>query len=367
MNFNQDLDIKKDLLESYKKFWNWFQENESIFFKVVKERENIEEEFFVPLESELKIIKDGFYFLTGMLDENTVDLIFTAESKLKNIVFVEELVKAAPKLKGWDFKALKPATDITDMNMVMNGYEFNTKKINFYPIQNAIYPDTIEITIIHQDFNEENQDIILNGVYIFLDNYLGELNFATSIDILNVIGKEDINSSELIPIEKLPSYIIWRRKEYVEKYEGLRESTDQNDYSLLKAQLPNGNILFALMNTALLNWDRKASHPYITVLSIDFEKMNGTENDGLPNEEISIILNDMEDVILEELKDVEGNLYIGRETSNNTRDIYFASKDFRKPSKVMYAIQHKYADKFELEYDIYIDKYWQSFERFMPN
>ena len=38
--------------------------------------------------------------------------------------------------------------------------------------------------------------------------------------------------------------------------------------------------------------------------------------------------------IVEELKDFEGYLNIGRQTADSVREIYFACKEFRKPSKV---------------------------------
>jgi hypothetical protein len=64
----------------------------------------------------------------------------------------------------------------------------------------------------------------------------------------------------------------------------------------------------------------------------------------------------------------EGFLNIGRQTAKNVREIYFACKDFRKPSKLLDKIQKEYANEFEITYDIFIDKYWNSFDRFnQPN
>ena len=67
---------------------------------------------------------------------------------------------------------------------------------------------------------------------------------------------------------------------------------------------------------------------------------------------------------MQELKDVDGYLNIGRQTANGEREIYFACKDFRKPSKIFFKIQTNYSNSFEIDYDIYKDKYWQSFNRF---
>ena len=77
--------------------------------------------------------------------------------------------------------------------------------------------------------------------------------------------------------------------------------------------------------------------------------------------------NQIEERILQELIDKEGYLYIGRQTGDSERDIYFACKDFRKPSKVFFKMQKDNNNRFEIEYDIYKDKYWRSFERFKPN
>ncbi|PWB22833.1 DUF695 domain-containing protein, partial [Flavobacterium sp. HTF] len=43
------------------------------------------------------------------------------------------------------------------------------------------------------------------------------------------------------------------------------------------------------------------------------------------------------------------------------REIYFACKEFRKPPKVLNSIIKKYGNTLEISYEIYKDKYWQSF------
>ena len=86
----------------------------------------------------------------------------------------------------------------------------------------------------------------------------------------------------------------------------------------------------------------------------------------MPNDETYKLLDEIENNISEELKDFEGYLKIGRQTAKNIREIYFACNDFRKPSKVLHKLEVEYADKFAISYDIYKDKYWQSFNRFNP-
>ena len=354
---------KDEPIKSYADFWAWFQKNEKDFFNVVKNHKDIEKGFFNLLSPKLGELKNGYFYLTGMYDDNTAELVLTADGNTKNIVFVEELVKAAPKFAGWKFTALKPALDIKDVSIEMGGYKFNNDNLTFYANELKDYPDEIDVTIVHSDLTEENKKQILNGTYIFLDNYLGELDFLNTIDNLTTIGKNEAQK-ELVPIDKLKDFLDWRQKEFIEKYEGVRYDTENDTYSILEAELESGNNLIAVINTELLNWDSKASHPWIAVLTL---KYDGSNNNGMPNEKDHKLLTTIEEEIMQELKDFDGFLNIGRQTAKEERDIYFACKDFRKPSKVFFEIQQKYSESFKMEYDIYKDKYWQSFERFNSN
>ena len=84
----------------------------------------------------------------------------------------------------------------------------------------------------------------------------------------------------------------------------------------------------------------------------------------MPHKDDYQLLDSIQEEILQELKDQDGYLNIGRQTADNERELYFAGKDFRLPSKVFYNILQAYSDRFEIEYEIYKDKYWQSFEKF---
>lgn len=362
MNFLKNIFKKpEEPVRSYQEFWEWFQKNEKKFYKVVKENGDIEGVFFNALSTRLSELKEGFYYLTGMLDDHNAELVLTADGDIRNIVFVEELVKAAPKMDGWVFTALKPALKISDVNIRMDGYDFKAENISFYSNVDESYPDEIDISIIHNDLNNENRQIITNGVYIFLDNLLGELNFVTTIDNITVISKTDAEQ-ELVPIEKLKDFLIWRQKEFIEKYEDVSYNTENDSYSMLEGRKENGNVLLATINRSLLDWEGKASHPWILSVEINYD---GSANNGLPDNQTYALLNNIEDDILLELKDIDGYLNIGRQTADNVKEIYFACKEFRRPSTVVYHIIQKYSHQFKIDYSIYKDKYWQSFDRFI--
>ena len=361
MSFLKNIFNKKDKpVNSYNDFWNWFQINEKDFFSFVKQHKNIEKGFFNKIAPKLNELKEGIFYLTGMCDDDTAELVLTADGNTKTIAFVEDIIRAAPKIDHWKFTALKPSLDIQDVSIEIFGHKFNKENLSFYSNELPGYPDEIDITIVHDDLTEENRQDITTGIYIFLDNYLGELDFVTNVDVLDIIGKQDAKQ-DLVSIDKLKSFLAWRQKEFIEKYEGLRHDTENDNYTVLEAELESGNVLIALVNSDLLSWDSKASHPWISTVTI---KYDGRNNNGMPDEETSRLLTSVEDDIMEELKDIEGYLNIGRQTSKNEREIYFACRDFRRPSKVLYQVQKDYSGKLEMDYTIRKDKYWQSFERF---
>jgi hypothetical protein len=334
MNLKNIFSKKDEPIKSYVDFWNWFQNNEKSFFDVVKNHKNrdIEKDFFDKLSPKLAELKEGYYFLAGMLDDNTAELVFTADGNIRNIVFVEELVEQAPKITGWKFTALKPALNIENVNIDMAGYTFSKENLFFYSNDHADYPDEIDISVVHNDLTEDNKKKVANGTFIFLDNYLGELDFVSNIDSIQIIGRHEAEK-ELIPIEKLKDFLTWKQKEFIEKYEGVRCNTENDSYTAFEAELKNGNKLLAIINTQLLNWDSKASHPWVSVFII---KYDGSNSNGMPDSEDYKLLNEIEDEIMCYLTDKDGYLNIGRQTADGEREIYFACKDFRKPSKVFF-------------------------------
>lgn len=346
----------------FSNFWKWFEQNSSKFFTFVKNDKNVHEEFFPDLDHHLEQIKEGFYYSVGMYDDHTAELIISADGNINNIAFIEELVSAAPILKNWRFTALKQPSENADFSIKMNEYIFNTNNMYFYVNDNDYFPDEIDLTIVHKDMTEENISQLRPGICIYIENFIGELTFANSIDNLRFEGPQNNSKNEAIPIEKLKDYIRWREKEFIEKYEGTWYDVESDAYSFFEGELENGNPSLAVINTDLLAWDSKASHPWIAILIIGYDQ--DLEN-GLPSDEDMEMLEIIEDALMEKLVSKEGNIYLGRETASYEREIFFVCKDFRKVSKEFYIVQQIHGTYFDITYDIYKDKYWQSFERFM--
>ncbi len=345
---------------SYSDFWNYFSKHAHSFFKVVQNRGNIENDFFEKLSPKVNVLGIPPNFLTGMFDVSTAELIITADGDVTKFVLVEELIAAAPKIVGWRFTSLKPEISSEGWNISMGGYAFGSDDLKFYPVDNPDTPDEVDIVLVHKDCNEENKEQIKLGTFVFLENYLGELNLATTVDNVTVVGPDEAEN-ELIDLTKLKGYLLWRQKEFIEKYEGARHDTENDTYILLEATTKEGLPIVATVNKDILGWDSKASHPWILIVTIAY---NVEGRNGMPDETVSASLYDLEDEIMQSLKDHDGYLNIARETGGGNREIYFAYKEFRKPSKVLHELIATKKVKWDVTYTIYKDKYWLSFRRF---
>ncbi|MFY7828854.1 MAG: DUF695 domain-containing protein [Flectobacillus sp.] len=344
----------------YREFWNWFLVNEKKFFKIVKDGENIDKDFFAILSPKLEVLHKGIYFLSGMYDDDTAELILTADGIVKNIVFIEELVSAAPEIKNWKITALKQAVDMEEWQIGIEELIINSPSLSFFPDEYPQYPDEIAITIVYEDYSAEEHGTIVSGIYMYLDNLLGELNAGVQLDQIKIQGPSP-NHPELIPIAKLPAYLNWREKEFIEKYESSEVPEDDIPLTTLQATGENEMPLIASINLPLLEWDTKPSYPWILRIEIQY---NGQLNEGLPSESDFEILNELEDTLLDQLLADEICLYIGRQVGTNMCEFYFTCKNFREPSKKIHSFSPEIEKNFKFEYFIYRDKYWRSFEHF---
>ncbi|MBW8687187.1 DUF695 domain-containing protein [Chitinophaga rhizophila] len=349
------------MTDQYAAFWTWFTAHEKKFYDVVitADRDTIDKQFFEPLMERLNAIREGYFFLTG-LNEDTAELIITADGEVKNIVFVEELVALAPVLANWRFIADKPESDIDYTTIHIHDFIFSLENLFFYAKEDAQHPDKINITIVHDSYDEAEKGKIIPGVYIFLDNLLGEVKSITMIDSVEVIGPDQAEL-ELIPVVKLKAYLEWRQKEFIEKYEDVYYDTANDNFTGMQASTQSDSPVLILVNSGALEWHGSASHPWILQVAITYE---GDEQSALPDAETNQLMDVIEADFLAQLPVSNGHIYLGRETYENNRYLYIASQDFRIPAKVSEAMTEKYAAQLPVEWDIFKDKYWQSLERF---
>jgi Family of unknown function (DUF695) len=345
-------------IETNQDFWDWFVKNEQIFFKSIQEKDEIVEKVLDKIIPKLQMLNEQFFCQVGKESDTLAGIDISAEGDIKTFVFVEELIKSAPKLPNWQFQALKPATP-KGFGISMHGYDFSDENIHFFAVNHKDYPDEIDITLVHDDYREDNKKEVGQGCLIYLDALLGELNTAVLIDSVSTDSNKENN--ELIPIEKLEDYLKWREAEFVERYKSVRHSDEDDAFSSYEFEDKEENSHIAIMNKTLLEWDVKPSHPWMMPLDFEYE---GNEN-GMPDDETFEKMNAFEDELVALLPCADGYLNIGRRTGNNTRTTYFACKDFRHSSKCVSALIKKYEPSLKIDYSIYRDKYWMTLENYV--
>jgi len=344
---------------NHTEFWEWFTRNQGVLYRAIRNGQDVERQFLDRVFAKLININNSIYLLAGMCEDRRAEVVFSPDGSIANIVFTEELVAAAPQLKRWKFTALKPA--IKDVSIDYSDHVFSAKGLSFSVMMNPEYPDEINLSVIYPKYEVSGKDSITNGIMIFLDNFLGELKTVTVIDSVEVVAEAD-EGEEIIPMEKLPDYLIWREKEFVEKYEGRRKNTQSDRYVTTTVELPDGLPLTSLYNSDLLDWDAKCSHQWIVHIEIEYESFQ--EHLGMPDTGTYAVMEEFEQHLMQELQDADGYLNVGRETGSGLREIFFACKEFRHSSRKVSEVIAKFAGTLSVFYSIYKDKYWKSLERF---
>lgn len=338
----ETLEIEKE----YQKFWDWFAQNEKKFKTIIETQDNVVDNFIEVIAPKLKALNLNFNMLAGGRPGSATEFIVTPDGVLKAVPFVEDFIACAPSIEGWSFLACKNASK--GIALRMGDFELSEDTISFVPLLKEGYPDYIALRFIVEAYTPENEDELGNALYIFLDNYIGEMLTMTEIDHLEVRGQDAIEG-ELIPISKLEDYLNFRSKEFVEKYDGIKRDSDLDNYVVMEMSNEDGVYLVTLNKTFLL-WEKKMSYPWVIRIDIPYK----TEGSGMPNSKDVALMDEIEDLLSE-----SGLvLTVARETGGGERNLYLATQDFRAASKEVYNTLSLYNNRLEASYRLYKDKYW---------
>jgi len=342
---------------SYEDFWSWFEQNAEHLYAVVKSEKNIAHDFIAPVTVQLNLLRDGFFLLAGMYSDDIAEMIITADGDVRVIPFIEELVALAPEINNWRITALKPPSERKDFEVNFSQGSLSAETLFFIHKENSKYPDLIDIEIVHHDINDANRHLFEQGIFIFLENYIGELASLEMIDYISIKAAHE-STGELIPLSKLSSFLNWRRKEFVGRNNSILCESDNDAYVRIETMTDNDEILIAAINRTLLQQEHTTAYPWIAVVKI----LYGGDH-GQPTLEDSLRLEGIEEYLSILIDDDVEFLNIGKETGENIMEIYFACKGFRKPAIILDKLCQR-GWIFEIDYQIFKDKYWQFFERF---
>ena len=340
-------------------FWAWFQAQSAAFHHAVITHEQIETEFFDPLSAWLERMHDGIYFLAGEAEAGVAELIFTADGVYKNFAFIEDLVASAPALTGWRFVALKPACPVEGFGINMGERTYSDQTMQFYAREQTRLPHNVDITIVHGD-EAATEEQLTSGVYVYLDNLLGEWVAVTQIDQLHIIPPS-VATQPLLPMADLLPYLQQKHAEWQQAYAHVYHNSDQDDFVSFEGEAENGQLIVGIIDSTLLAWLHKPSHLWMLTLHIAYD---GNGLNGMPSKQVYQHMEAFEDAVMAELPEHEGYLNLGRETGDGVRLVYIACKQFVQATRVLERLMPKFSQDMSIEYDLFQDKYWQSLQRF---
>jgi hypothetical protein len=335
----------------YENFWNRFREKENWFSTAISSGVCLKD-FELDLFDLLDVVHAGISFRYGTIDDDSTFITFTSAGKPKHIFFVEELVRHAPAIPGWAFFAMEQEGGLENLHIASGRYLFDSDTLSYYPNEDPTCPDEIGITIVYKHYQEEYKKEIENAVRSFLDCYLGELIALTVIDRLQITG-----GAEARPIEGLKEYVQARHGDITTKYKRMQYDLSQCRYCHRTEPLADEYILQVDVDENALDWEGKPSYPWILNVELYYEK---ADTPFLPDKNMIALFEEFINEIKKAFGDTSSFISIGRVTAIGTTNLYFACKDFKKPSQIMHDLINKYEGILEADYDIYKDRYWRS-------
>jgi hypothetical protein len=358
---------------AYEYFWKEFMEEEAILYKEIRADKLIEGET-TPLDFINGLLEtfEGIHAHLHYDKTKMAQILFSASQSIEKFVFVEALVQHAPKLKRWQFipLALTPAPRQLTVS-INETIKFDRNKLFFYPNLDPKFPDEVHIVVVHDDYGKEDPEAYHFGAAFLLGNDLGELAFAEQIDRLSVVGQAP-PKTELIPLTRIDGYLKWRNKEFVENYEARWQKEDDPVIVQIAGFLKTDEEptpestkpqIMGAFNQTLLEWEDRAAYPWLLQLDIEFSAEPVEEIDDDFKKYIEIIERELK----EALEDKDEYVRIGTLDYGHYISFYYGCKEFREISKIIHEMMCFWENKYERRYEIIKDKYWRSFEKYIPS
>ena len=151
------------------------------------------------------------FFEIGGYPDQEQELIITALGNKELFPQVEKLISNAPKLKDWNFIALKPSQGSKFVTRYED-VELDPQNMWFLPLDNTKQPELLGLKLFTNNFNQEKKRQFLAASYILLDTILGERSSGLDISYVD-IDKLPENPEEkgMIELPDLPKYLAWHQ------------------------------------------------------------------------------------------------------------------------------------------------------------
>jgi hypothetical protein len=152
---------------------------------------------------------DPGLFLEFSTGGDTAELIVTAEGNQALFDLARSVVAAAPAVRGWSIRALKPQLGFPE-STTWDGQAVRIADVGFEPLSHA-GSDDLGLRVFVPGITADDVRGAHAAILRALDHGLGEERFARTVAFLEVRPlTDDVARTDLIPLKDLDVYIQWR-------------------------------------------------------------------------------------------------------------------------------------------------------------
>ena len=210
------MNLKHNIMKTTTSFWNYFTTNQKTIANLQNEPDSTYKRINTQLEKKLKNYchhLDYLLFFPKIQGEKP-QIVITANGNPLYFSYVENLVKAAPKLKNWDITAfLQPKTEIEKMKLgrdepyVFCDVVLKTSELKFAQLNPNDQKKKLDIVVYLKDYTIYcDNTILLEAVFMILYDLLGEKSMVEGLNLVQ-LGQMPEDESTLIQLYELHWYI----------------------------------------------------------------------------------------------------------------------------------------------------------------
>lgn len=344
--------------QRYDAFWSWFSGRHQYYYDMLDRLGYSNGQELSDVLNRLNPQGDYHILVTAMMNEDdTVELIFTADGDVAYFQEIEALVSAAPDLAKWTFLALKPAVALDVIRCQWENYIFDQHHLSFYLQPNLICPLNINIVVCHAAYQPAFRDQFLYEIQSFLQYALGESFFADIVDTIDVAAYAQLN---WVKIEDIKLYLEAEQEKKHQLEKPIMIPEKQYQYGGFEGETDQNQKIIYFFNTSLLQWEHNCTFPWVIIIELKYQALSK----GLPSEIDMCLMDEIEEILWDRLPSEKGYLHLAHETGVGSRWMYLACQDFRLPSRVIRDIKKNYSKSFQIEVFYQRDKYWTCLDHF---
>jgi hypothetical protein len=197
-------------------FWSWFSDHQSKLKNLLTSSAKETKHYVYWLDWHLHFYAPGVDFILifpNRKNEKT-QMIISANGNPDFFNKVDEVIKAAPKLKDWEFIAfVQPSKDIDDMEAgldkpyVFKDINLKASELKFMPFE---YEDSkkIDMIVYLKNFTVHcNNKNLLEAVFIIMQDIIGEKSLYENINFVELAQMPEQEDDELIYLYDLQYYL----------------------------------------------------------------------------------------------------------------------------------------------------------------